>query len=314
MRITFCGSGTFALPTLLALRESGASLQVITQPARPAGRGGKLRHTTVESVGQDHGLEVLCSGDINDDDTLNAIRSWKPDVTVVVEFGQFLRAAARAAARLDTINLHASLLPQLRGAAPINWAIMRGHQCSGVSTFSLVDRMDAGPVYLTREVEIQPQERAGELKERLAAIGAELVLETLVGLDGEALTARPQDETQASFAPRLKKSDGFLDFHIAAEHLCWIIRGTWPWPGARAVFGHREGRALAVTIAQARLADGEAHGPPGSVDDDLCVAAGTGRLEIQEIQPAGKRLMSWKDFVNGYRVAAGDTFNLPEVP
>ncbi len=312
MRVIFCGSSDFALPTFQALVSSGHDVVgVVTPPARPAGRGGELRATLIEQAARQANLDVYPCENINADEALAFLRDRHPDVICVVEFGQFLRAPARHVARYGAINLHGSLLPALRGAAPVNWAILRGLTKTGVTTFSLVDKMDAGPVFLKSELTISPTERAGELRPRLAALGAQTMLDTL-----EAIQAGkhplPQDDSQASFAPILKKSDGFLDFRIPAEHIVWKVRGLWPWPGARAVFGHTSKKALAVTIANARAAAGPAQSSPGMLDEDLCVSTYQGRVEILEIQPAGKRLMSWQDFVNGYRVSPGDEFQLQE--
>lgn len=312
MRVIFCGSGDFASPTFHALASSGHELVgVVTPPARRAGRGGALRATIIEEAARAANLDVHACENINSDEALAFLRSKNPDVICVVEFGQFLRAAARQAARYGAVNLHGSLLPALRGAAPVNWAILHGLAKTGVTTFSLVDKMDAGPVFLKSELDIEPDERAGELRVRLAALGAETMLQTL-----EAIQAgrhpQPQDDSQASFAPILKKSDGFLDFRIPAQHIVWKVRGLWPWPGARAVFGHIARKALPVTIARARAAEGPAQCSPGVLDDDLCVSTYQGRVEILEIQPAGKRIMSWQDFVNGYRVSPGDEFQLQE--
>ncbi|MBN1941961.1 MAG: methionyl-tRNA formyltransferase [Phycisphaerae bacterium] len=312
MRVIFCGSGDFALPTFRALAASGHEISgVVTQPPRRAGRGGTLRPTLIEQAAREANLSVHACANINNDESLAFLRSKTPDVICVVEFGQFLRAPARQAARYGAINLHGSLLPALRGAAPVNWAILQGFKTTGVTTFSLVDKMDAGPVFLRAELAIGPEERAGELRLRLAELGAETMLRTL-----EAIQAgrhpQPQDDSRAGFAPLLKKSDGFLDFRIPAEHVVWKVRGLWPWPGARAVFGHTERKAQAVTIAQARPGEGPACAAPGVLDEDLCVSTAQGRVEIVEIQPAGKRVMSWRDFIHGYRVAPGDAFRLQE--
>jgi len=313
MRILFFGSGDFALPTLRALLRSEHEIAaVVTQPPRRAGRGGNLRATPVERFARAQDLEVFPSQDVNAETTLAYLRYKQADVICVVEFGQFLRESVRAMTPHGAINLHGSVLPRLRGAAPVHWAILRGMNTTGVTTFSLVDTMDAGPVYRTATLEIGPEERAGELRGRLATLGAATMLETLDALAGGKIRPRPQDDTQATFAPRLKKSDGFLDFRLPAEHVLWKIRGTWPWPGARAVFGRAGVQALPVTIARARRAEGPARCKAGRLDEDLCVSTSNGRLEIVEIQPAGKRVLAWRDFVNGYRIRPGDVLHLPE--
>ena len=315
MRVIFIGSGTFATKTFDALLLSGHDvLAAVTQPPRRAGRGAKLRTTPIESVAEDAGVEVYSCPNINADSSIAYLRNKKPDVLCVAEFGQFLGSAVRQLAPLGAFNLHSSLLPELRGAAPVNWALIHGMKKTGVTTFSMVGKMDAGAIYLSAELDIEPEERADELRERLGQIGADVVLQTLELLGSGSARPRPQDDSKATFAPLLKKNDGFLNFAIPAEHIVWKVRGMWPWPGARAVFGHTEARAIPITIARARVGEGPAKSRVGALDEDLCVSTGLGRLQIVEIKPAGKRLMTWRDFVNGYRVSPGDLLNLPESP
>ena len=211
-------------------------------------------------------------------------------------------------AKRDTINLHFSILPKLRGAAPVQWSIIRGYEKTGVSVFSLVDKMDAGDIYTTVETEIHPGERADCLFERLDEIGKLAVLETLEMIESGNASTTAQDESAATFAPKLVKEDGHLDFSLSATEIANRIHGTWPWPGGHAVFHHTGGKTQEVIIEAVRVADGET-GNSGTVDEDLMIS--TGRLEIVELKPSGKRLMDWKAFCNGYRVAAGDLFTGP---
>jgi methionyl-tRNA formyltransferase len=309
MRVALFGSGSFALPVLQAIQESKHELiAVVTQPPRPAGRGGKLRPTLIAEHCRRTGIEPLECPDVNDPAVVSDMAALAADVHCVVEFGQKVLAPMRKTARLEAFNLHASLLPRLRGAAPINWALIRGRDATGVTTFRLVDRMDAGPIYLKRSTPIEPTETAGELKQRLASLGTELVMETLGQLAAGWIEPTEQDESAATRAPRLSKADGRLDFTEPARALRCRIHGTYPWPGAQAIYAPREGKECRVVIARAREIEAQASGPPGEVADDLTVNAGSGRLEIIEIKPAGKRCMGWKDFVNGHRVAAGDRF------
>jgi len=306
MRIAFCGSGTFAVPSLRALLNGPHEVvRILTQPARPAGRGGKLRPTSVALAAGEAGCEAAECADINAGQVVADLQSLRPDVICVVDFGQMIRKPVRDAAEIDTINLHGSILPALRGAAPVNWAIIRGEEQTGVTTFSLVDEMDAGPVYLTAQTDISPQETANELSERLAQIGAGVLCRTLELLAGGA-QAQQQDHSKATSAPRLKKSDGVIDWTADAVSVRNRIHGAWSWPGGRAVFCRGDGRQTPVTIARASVETGEALREPGMIDGDLCVATGGGRIRILQLTPAGKRLMDWRDFVNGYRVAEGD--------
>jgi len=312
MRILYCGCGDFAVAPFRAIVADGHELTgVITSPPRPAGRGGNLRLTPLAEAARTDGLDVMPTSDINAAETLQAVRRMRPDVIVVVDFGQFISRPVREAAGLGALNVHASLLPELRGAAPINWAIIRGCQVTGVTTFRLVDRMDAGPIYAAERTAISPEETAGDLARRLAEIGAGLLCRTLTMLaDGRAGT-HPQDESKATRAPKLTKADGRIDFSADAVTVRNLIHGTWPWPGGQAVFRRADGSEVPVTIARAVAETGDEQGRPGRIDGRLTVATGRGRLRIVQLRPAGKKLMTWRDFVNGYRVAAGDRFLRP---
>ncbi len=310
MRIVFFGSGSFALPSLQALVSSHHQvLAVVTQPPRPAGRGSKLRPTVIASSARAAQIEVIEAEQVNDPNLVDRIAALAPDVEVVVEFGQKILSPMRAAARLEAFNLHASLLPALRGAGPVNWAIIRRHQNTGVTTFRLVDRMDAGPIYLQQATPIQPTETAGELRARLADLGAELVLETLGQMAGDWVEPTPQDSADATHAPRLSKADGQVDFRLPAEEIRGRINGTYPWPGAHAQFVSAErSKPLDVVLARADSRPEPVDRSPGSVDVEGRVATGDGTLRILQVKPAGKRLMDWKDFANGYRVSQADRF------
>ena len=309
MRVVFCGSGSFATPSLHAIIDSDHDLVgVVTQPPRRAGRGSKVRATAVADLARETGLPLLETDDINAAPAVEVITAAKPDAICVAEFGQMIAAHVREIPAIDTFNVHASLLPELRGAAPVNWAIIRGYTRTGVTTFSLVDRMDAGAMYLKSATDIVPGETAGQLRIRLAELGATTACETLNLLAGGWAHGEVQDDGLATFARRLKKADGIINWTHDARTICNLVHGTWPWPGAHAVFGRPEERMLPVTIASAAVVGAPADDPVGHLDSDLTAATGSGRLAVREIKPAGKRLMSWHDFVNGYRVSAGDCF------
>jgi methionyl-tRNA formyltransferase len=283
-------------------------VRIITQPPRPAGRGGHLKPTPVSQTAAELGLQAVECPDINDPQAVADLAAARADVICVADFGQFIRKAARRSVAMGAFNLHGSLLPELRGAAPVNWAILRGYNKTGVTTFYLVDRMDAGAIYLQAETDISPAETAEELRNRLAEIGAGLVCRTLDLLAEVGALPREQDESAATLAPQLKKTDGRIDWDTDAVTVRNLIHGTWPWPGGQAVFQRRDGKAVPVTFARASVAQGQACGRGGEVDQEGCIATGRGRLAVVEIQPSGKRLMSWRDFVNGYRVTEGDSF------
>jgi len=310
MRIVFCGSGTFGLPTLRRLAAGDDEIVgAVTQPPRRAGRGGKRRPTPLAEAAAQLGLPVTPVEDINAPASVAALADLSSDAMVVADFGQMIRAPARAAGRLGAFNLHGSLLPELRGAAPVNWAVIRGHATTGVTCFRLVDRMDAGEIFSQRQTDIRPDETAEELHDRLAELGVETVLETLGALAAGRTQGRPQDHSLATRAPLLTKADGAIDFSADAAAIRDLIHGTWPWPGGRARYVPVGGKAIDVTLARARALPGEPPAAaPGAVRDDLTVAVGRGSLEIRQLKPAGRRLMAWRDFVNGYRVRPGARF------
>lgn len=314
MRIVFLGSGEFACPTLAALADSEHELAgVVTQPPRPAGRSRKPRPTPVATLAERMGVDVCAWEDINAPEAVTHLKALRPDVAVVVDFGQFIRAQARAAAAIDTFNIHASLLPELRGAAPINWAIIRGHQRTGVTTFSLVDKMDAGDIYYMAETDIGPDLRALELRAVLAQVGAGVAIRTVEALAAGVARPVPQDHDRATRAPLMDKALGHVDFSATAREVRDRIHGTWPWPGARATYSPRlGGKTTDLVLARAELPGGEPAGPPGHVDADGFIATTDGRVRLLEVKPAGKRLMKWRDFANGARLAEGDRLEAPK--
>lgn len=281
---------------------------IVTQPARPAGRGGRLRSTPVFQAAAEIGQAAIECPDVNAPGGVELVASFRPDVLAVADFGQLIHKAVRKLPAKGAINLHGSLLPQLRGAAPVNWAILRGLETTGVTTIDLAAKMDAGDIYLQAATDIRPDETAEELKARLAELGAPLVIRTLDLLAAGQAERRPQDEGGVTFAPPLTKADGQLDWSAQAETIRNQIHGTWPWPGGQSLFVRKDGRQQPVILARAQVAPGQARGPAGQIDADGAVAAGSGRLKILEIQPAGGRVMTWRDFVNGYRAAEGDRF------
>ncbi len=261
------------------------------------------------SAAEELSLPVATAEDINADEHAAGIEALAPDVLLVIDFGQKISRRVRAAAGLGAINLHGSLLPELRGAAPVHWAIIRGFTKTGVSVIALADRMDAGAIFASRETEIAPDETADQLRRRLAELGVEAVAETLAMLTDGRCEGAPQDDSLATKAPRLKKSDGLIDFSADAVVVRNLIHGTWPWPGGQTQYVAADGKATGVIIARAvAIETGEHNDRAGSIGDDLKVACGLGRLEILQLKPAGKRIMEWRDFVNGYRVTTAARF------
>jgi methionyl-tRNA formyltransferase len=309
MRVVFCGSGQFAVPSFKAICRGGYELVgLLTQPARKAGRGGKLRHMPIAAAAEEMAVAATPCENINSEESMAMLRAMAPDVIAVVDFGQIIGPQARAVSSIDTINLHGSLLPELRGAAPVNWAIIRGYKATGVTTFSLVGPVDAGAMIARTETEIAPGERADELKARLADMGAELMCKTLDMLASHNAHPVEQDHSLATHAPIMTKSDGVIDWTASAREIVNLVHGAWPWPGGQAVLKRGDGKEYPMVIARAEVSTGAAMLAPGMLDDELCVSTGSGWIRILELKPSGKRLMAFKDFANGYRLTAGDSF------
>lgn len=315
MRLILLGSGEFAIPTLRWLLQSEHEIPlVITQPARGSGRGRIVTPTPVARFAGEHGMEVLEVEDVNQPPVIKRLRDLDAFLGLVIAFGQKLRPELLAAFPAGCVNLHASLLPLYRGAAPINWAIINGEERTGCTVFRIVDRMDAGPILTSRWTFIKPEETAGELHDRLAGVGVDAVQSALAMHEGGAIPAgEPQDEILATKAPKLKKLDGVIEFSRPAEAIARQVCGLNPWPGAFAQYCAQNGRSEQVTLLRARpaeITDAPAE-PPGTIDRRLYVTTGSGYLEVLEVKPAAGRAMSWQGFVNGRHVQPGDHLEAP---
>ena len=316
MRIVFAGSGTFGLPTLRALVEGGQEIVlVVTQPDRPSGRGRTVHAGEVKRFAAEQGIRLLQPEDINARGAVRSIRAVAPDLLLVIAFGQKIGPSLIGTPCYGAVNLHASLLPKYRGAAPTNWAIINGEAETGLTVVEITDRMDAGDILGQRATPIGPDETAGELHERLALLGARLVTEIVRELALDEVGRRHQNEAQVKIAPRLKKTDGLVDWNQPAVDVHNLIRGTTPWPGAYTWWRRKAGREpLRLILAKTRLLEGAAGGgaEPGTVlaagREGVDVAAARGAVRILSLTPAGKRTMSAADFVNGYGIEAGAHF------
>jgi len=313
MRVIFAGSGEFGLPTLEALQQAHEIVGVITQPDRPAGRKRKPRATPIGAWADERGLPTFKADNVNEPDFIAAIAALQPDASVVIAFGQKLSPQIIDAMGKLTVNLHASLLPKYRGAAPINWAIMRGERETGVSVIALAQRMDAGDVYGQIATPIDPNETAGELHDRLATLGPAAVLGVLDQLATDTLSPQPQTHAKATKAPKLSREDGRLLFDRPAAEVVRQIHGLTPWPGCRAIWRRADGSEVApLLIRRAAVVDATHHKSPGTLlDNPLHVAAGDGVFEMLEIQPAGGRVMAARDFANGRDLRVGDQLTTP---
>ncbi len=310
MNVVYLGSGEFGVPCLEALKASGHHLAlVVTQPPNPSGRGRKLCSTPVGRWAQDQGLPCVATDNVNHPEVSVRLVDARPDVMVVIAFGQKIGKPLVQLPPKGAINVHASLLPKYRGAAPINWSIIRGETETGVSIITLADKIDAGEILGQSGTPIGPNETAGELHDRLAQLAAPLLIDTLARLEAGTAVYTKQDDTQVTFAPKLKKADGFLDFGEPAEVLARKIRGFWPWPAASAVYVSAcTGQPIRIVIAGAECVrtPGGAPSTAGLLDESLQVICGQDRLKITKIKPAGSDLMPFRAFINGWHVRPGD--------
>ncbi len=308
MRIVFMGTPASAVPSLQRLLLDGHDVAAVwTQPDKPAGRGDKIRLPPVKTFAIEHDLHVEQPRKIKIDETKELFASYKADVAVVVAYGRILPAEYLSAPKRGCINVHFSLLPLYRGAAPANWAIVNGEAKTGVTTMFIEEELDAGPILLQRETHIGETETAPELMQRLAVIGAELLSETLHGIN--TLTPRPQHRRDATFAPILTKADGAINWSNPSVTIARMVRGFQPWPNAYTSVVERR-----LIIWQAAVTGSEVSGGTGRAGeilvahgDDLVVACGDQTaLRLLEVQPEAKRRMSVRDFLNGTHLKVGD--------
>ena len=312
MRLVFMGTPATAVPTLKRCLDDGHEIVAVwTQPDRPAGRGYGVKESPVKEFALEHGLEVEQPQKIKIEQARDLFASYDADVAIVVAYGRILPASYLHAPRRGCINVHFSLLPKYRGAAPVNWAIVRGETETGVTTMRIDEGLDTGAIYLQRATPIGDAETAPQVLSRLAVLGAELLSETLARLD--ELEPRPQAEDAATHAPILRREDGLVDWQSSAFEIERRVRGFQPWPNAHTQF---RGQRLVIYQAVARSVfeeNGSGELPAGAGEltkahgDELIVAGGEQScLQILEIQLEGKRRMSARDFINGMRVRAGE--------
>ena len=307
MRIVFMGTPESAVPSLQRLLQDGHDIAAVwTQPDRPAGRGDRMHSPPIKQFALDHALPLLQPLKIRTDQAKVLFASYAADVAVVVAYGRILPAEFLRAPRRGCLNVHFSLLPLYRGAAPANWAIVNGEAKTGVTTMFIEEDLDTGPILLQRETEIGETETAPELMGRLSIIGADLLSETLNQLD--TLTPRPQRSDEATFAPMLKKNDGIVDWSRDAAQIERCVRGFQPWPTA---YTSHHRRRLIIWKAAAEASALVAQ--PGEVvfahGDDLLVKCDDATaLRLFEVQPEAKRRMSVRDFLNGTHLKVGDRF------
>ncbi len=312
MKIVYFGSGQFGINCLDALIHSEHSIElVVSQPARSSGRGRKPTPTPVASWALTQSIPLIETGNVNDPDIVKQIIAARGDLILVIAFGQKISNELTELPPKSAINVHSSLLPKYRGAAPINWAIINGETETGISIITVAQKMDAGQILAQSKTPIGPSETAGELHDRLAQLSAPLLLETLDKIANGAAIYTEQDHSKATLAPKLAKSDGKLDFADNADSILSKILGLWPWPGASTNYiSNGTDKTTGVTIAMAEIimTSNPEHLPPGTLDAKLNVICGRNALNIKRIKPQGSRLMDFKAFVNGRGTKPGDMF------
>ena len=304
--LIFMGTPGFAVPSLRALLDAGAPiLLVVTQPDRPSGRGRRVAAPPVKQLAQEKGLEVYQPEKVKSAEAVERITALGPSCLVVVAYGQLLPAEILEIPPLGAVNVHASLLPQYRGPAPIHWALIQGEMETGVTTMFMDVGMDTGDILLQRKAVIHPEETAGSLHDRLAEEGARVLVETLDLLKRGSLEPRAQDSSQATYAPMLAKEDGKVDWHEDAKRICCRIRGLDPWPGG---FTFWQGKRLKLFGCRALSVSVQAE--PGTVvaaaEDGLQVAAGEGAVLIETLQLEGGRPLAVTDFLRGHHFQVED--------
>jgi methionyl-tRNA formyltransferase len=299
MRVVFLGTPEFAVPSLLALARQHELVAVYTQPDRPKGRGNQLAESPVKIVAKQIGIEVRQPERIRRPENLEPLQAWAAEIMVVVGYGQIIPRNIIDMPRYGILNVHASLLPKYRGAAPIQWAIAHGESETGVTIMQIDAGLDTGDMLLKARLAIGPSETAPELSARLAPLGADLLLEAIRQIDTGLAQPEKQRNEEATLARILKKEDGLVDWRRSAAEIYNLWRGFNPWPGAYTVF-----RGQQISITGARLAEGKP-GIPGRLfaqERRLFVSCGDAALELLEVQLAGKKRMSVEAFLNGYQL------------
>lgn len=300
------GTPDFAVPSLRALVDHGYEVVgVFCQPDRPKGRGHKLAACPVKELAQSAGIPVFQPERIKREEGVAMLKSCAPDLCVTAAFGQLLSQEILDIPPLGTINVHSSLLPKHRGSAPINWSIIKGDAVTGVTTMFTDKGMDTGDILLMRKTPIGPAENAGELTDRLAVMGAQLLIETIRALEAGTLARTPQDHAAATYEPKMDKELGRIDWSKSAQELDWLVRGTTPWPGAFTTLGEQT-----IKVFELDILDGPASGAPGEIvaadaKRGLVVSCGDHDVALAQIQMPGAKRMNAKDYLRGHTMETG---------
>jgi len=309
MNIVFFGSSNFALPSLKALLTGAHKIScVVTQPDKKGGRGLLLLETMVKTVAKEASLKIYQPYSVNIPEAIKLLRDLSPDLFVVIAYGQILSKAILDIPKIFSINVHASLLPKYRGAAPINWAIINGEKTTGITVIKMTKDMDAGQIILNKEVDINNDDTAISLEDRLSHLAAGLLLDSLKSIEKNNYNLTLQDENLVSFAPKLKKEDGLINWNRSAQDIYNLIRGCLPWPGT---FTYLKGRLL--KIHRVKVTGSASHQVTKSAGeiiqiskDGILVATGGDNLIIEELQIEGGRKMLVEEFIAGHKISQGE--------
>lgn len=309
MRIVFMGTPEFAVPSLEALLKSDDEVVgIVTQPDRPKGRGQQLTPSPVKLIAQRAGIPFLQPVKIRVPEFLAALAAWKPDLIAVTAYGRILHSPILMLPPMGCVNVHGSLLPKYRGAAPVQWAVINGETETGITTMLMDEGMDTGAMLLQESIPIASEDTAGSLAPRLAALGGRLLVETITRLKAGTITPQPQNHALATMAPPLKKEDGAIDWAASAISIANRVRGLSPWPGAYAsVTGER------WMVWSALPSSAKTDAVPGTITDvtkqSIQVATGDGLLTLKEIQPANSKRLTVAQYLAGHRVVVGQRFD-----
>lgn len=303
MKIIFMGTPDFAAASLEALIDSRHEIQaVVTQPDKPKGRKGELTPSPVKVVAEEKGIKVYQPLKVRDEEFVKTLRAYNPDVIVVVAFGQIIPLSILQMPKFGCVNIHGSLLPKYRGAAPIQWAVLDGEKETGITTILMDEGIDTGDILLKKTIQIDTDETSGSLFDKLMALGAETILETLDELEKGNLTPTKQGESPTAYAKMLTKAMGLIDFTKSAKELDCFVRGMDPWPSAYTLLAGKTLKLWKVRVV-------EGGGKAGSVieigKESFTVACGEGAIEVLEVQLEGKKRMSAGDFLKGSTLNIG---------
>ena len=312
MVVVFFGTPQFAVPTLRRLLDSPYSVAgVITQPDRPRGRGQKITHAPVKALALERGIPVYQPDRLKPPEVADTLRAWHPDLGVVAAYGRIIPEHLLTIPRFGMINVHASLLPKYRGAAPVHRAVMSGDEHTGVTIMRVVKELDAGGMFAKVTRPIRPDETSDVVETALADMGAELLVTVVDQLASGTAREELQDETQATYAPRLTKEEGLIDWTQGASAIHNRVRGLYPWPHAYTFFNGM--RLIVLRSAVATRTAGASASSPGTIlgttSEGIHVATGDGELALLEVQPEGRRAMLVHDFLLGHRLTPGEAFS-----